>query len=365
MIKKHVPDYIKTLVPYPPGKPIEEVERELGISGSIKLASNENPLGPSPKALEAIHRKTKDLHRYPDGSSYYLKERLSKHLGVGPDHLIVGNGSNEIIEFLIRLLVREGDEVVMGDPSFIVYRIINQAVGGKNVIIPLKDWNFDLDAMKAAITKRTRLVFIDSPNNPVGTIVTQSDFARFMEGMPDHLLVVLDEAYREFVTDEGSVDFFSFMRGDRPVISLRTFSKAYGLSGIRVGYGIAVPEIISMLERVRQPFNINSLAQAAATAALDDEEFLQHTLSVTREGLAYLYGQFEEMGLSYVPSQTNFILVDVGKPANEVFQAMLHEGVIVRSMSSYGLATHERITVGTMPENERLIRALKKVLKKG
>jgi len=186
-----------------------------------------------------------------------------------------------------------------------------------------------------------------------------------MEGMPDHLLVVLDEAYREFVTDERSVDFFSFMRGDHPVISLRTFSKAYGLSGIRVGYGIAVPEIISMLERMRQPFNINSLAQAAATAALDDEEFLQHTLSVTREGLAYLYGQFEEMGLSYVPSQTNFILVDVGKPANEVFQAMLHEGVIVRSMASYGLATHERITVGTMPENERLIRALKKVLKKG
>ena len=253
----------------------------------------------------------------------------------------------------------------MGDPSFIVYRLINQAVGGKNVIIPLKDWNFDLDAMKAAITQRTRLVFIDSPNNPVGTIVTQSDFTRFMEGLPEHLLVVLDEAYREFVMDDNSVDFFSLMRDGYPVISLRTFSKAYGLSGIRAGYGIAVPAIISMLERVRQPFNINSLAQAAATAALDDEQFLQHTLSVTREGLSYLYGQFEEMGLSYVPSQTNFVLVDVGRPANEVYQAMLREGVIVRSMASYGLMTHERITVGTMKENERFIRALKKVLNKG
>jgi histidinol-phosphate aminotransferase len=365
MITKYVPDYIKTLKPYPPGKPIEELERELGITGSIKLASNENPLGPSPKALAAIEKKAKDLHRYPDGSSYYLKERLSRHLGVGPDHLIIGNGSNEIIEFLIRLLVREGDEVVMGDPSFIVYRLINQAVGGKNVIIPLKNWNFDMDAMKAAITKRTRLVFIDSPNNPVGTVVSQSAFARFMEGLPDHVLVVLDEAYREFVTDDQSVDFFSFMKKGHPVISARTFSKVYGLAGLRVGYGIAVPEVISMLERVRQPFNTNSLAQAAATAALDDEEFLRHTLSVTREGLSYLYGQFEEMGLSYVPSQTNFVLVDVARPANEVYQEMLHEGVIVRSMASYGLTTHERITVGTMAENERLVRALKKVLKKG
>ncbi|MBN2225716.1 MAG: histidinol-phosphate transaminase [Deltaproteobacteria bacterium] len=365
MIKKHVPDYIQTLTPYPPGKPIEELERELGITGSIKLASNENPLGPSPKALAAIEKRTKDLHRYPDGSSYYLKERLSQHLGVGSDHLVIGNGSNEIIEFLIRLLVRVGDEVVMGDPSFIVYRLINQAVGGKNVIIPLKDWNFDLDAMKAAITDRTRLVFIDCPNNPVGTTVKQSDFARFMEGLPEHLLVVLDEAYQDFVTDTNAVNFFSFMDKGHTVISLRTFSKAYGLSGLRVGYGIAAPGIMSMLERVRQPFNINSLAQAAATAALDDEQFLQHTLSITREGLSYLYGQFEEMGLSYVPSQTNFVLVDVGRPANEVYQAMLREGVIVRSMASYGLKTYERITVGTMKENERFIRALKKVLDKG
>lgn len=365
MVTKYVPDYIKTLTPYPPGKPIEELERELGITGSIKLASNENPLGPSPKALEAIGKRAGDLHRYPDGSSYYLKERLSRHLGVGMDHLIVGNGSNELIEFLIRLLVRVDDEVVMGDPSFIVYRLINQAVGGKNVIIPLKDWNFDLDRMKAAITKRTRLVFIDSPNNPVGTVVKQSDFARFMEGLPDHVLVVLDEAYRDFVTDKDAVDYWKWMKGPQPVMSLRTFSKAYGLAGLRIGYGIAVPEIISLLERVRQPFNTNSLSQAAATAALDDTGFLERTLSVTREGLSYLYGQFEEMGLSYVASQTNFVLVDVNQPANDVYQAMLREGVIVRSMASYGLKTHERITVGTMAENERLVRALRKVLKKG
>jgi len=365
MVTKHVPDYIKTLTPYPPGKPIEELERELGITGSIKLASNENPLGPSPKALAAIEKRAKDLHRYPDGSSYYFKERLAKHLGVGMDHLIVGNGSNEIIEFLIRLLVREGDEVVMGDPSFIVYRLINQAAGGKNVIIPLKGWDFDLDAMKAAVTPRTRLIFIDSPNNPVGTVVKKADFARFMKGLPEHVLVVLDEAYCEFVTDKDAVDFREWMKGPQPIISLRTFSKVYGLSGLRVGYGVAIPEIISMLERVRQPFNTNSLAQAAATAALDDEAFVKETLSVTREGLSYLYGQLEEMGLFYVPSQTNFILVDVQKPANEVYQALLREGVIVRSMASYGLKTHERITVGTMAENERLVKALRKVLNKG
>jgi histidinol-phosphate aminotransferase len=365
MIEKIVPDHIKTLVPYPPGKPIEELERELGITGSIKLASNENPLGPSPKALAAIARRAADLHRYPDGSSYYLKERLSRHHGLPMDHFLVGNGSNEVIELIIRTLVRPGDEVVMGDPSFIVYRLINQAAGGKNVIIPLKGWDFDLDRMKGAITDRTRLIFIDSPNNPVGTVVKKKAFADFMAGLPNHLLVVLDEAYREFVTDSDAVDFADWMTGGVPTISLRTFSKAYGLSGLRVGYGIAVAGIISMLERVRQPFNINSLAQAAATAALDDTEFLKQTLSVTREGLSYLYGEFDAMGLPYVHSQTNFVLVDMKQPAGEVYQALLREGVIVRSMASYGLPTYQRVTVGTDQENKRFIKALKKVLKKG
>jgi histidinol-phosphate aminotransferase len=365
MIRKIVPDHIKTLVPYPPGKPIEELERELGITGSIKLASNENPLGPSPKALEAIAQKAADLHRYPDGSSYYLKERLSRHHNLPMDHFVVGNGSNEIIELIIRTLVRPDDEVVMGDPSFIVYSNNNQAAGGKNVIIPLKGWDFDLDRMKGAITDRTRLIFVDSPNNPVGTVVKKKAFADFMEGLPDHLMVVLDEAYREFVTDPDAVDFADWMAGTVPIISVRTFSKAYGLSGLRVGYGIAVPSIVSMLERVRQPFNINSLAQAAATAALDDTEFLEETLSITREGLSYLYGEFDAMDLPYVPSQTNFVLVDMKQPAGEVYQALLREGVIVRSMASYGLATHQRVTVGTDQENKRFIKALKKVLKKG
>ena len=365
MIEKLVPDYIKSLIPYPPGKPIEELERELGITGSIKLASNENPLGPSPKALAAIAQKAADLHRYPDGSSYYLKERLSRHHGLPMDHFVVGNGSNEIIELIIRTLIRPGDEVVMGDPSFIVYRLINQAVGGKNVIIPLKDWDFDLGAMKAAITDRTRLVFIDSPNNPVGTIVKEKAFAHFMNDLPDHLMVVLDEAYQEFVTDPDAVDFAKWMKGTQPIISLRTFSKAYGLSGLRVGYGIAAGGIVSMIERVRQPFNVNSLAQAAATAALDDTEFLKKVLSVTQEGLAYLYGEFEAMDLPFVPSQTNFVLVDVKRPAGEVYQALLREGVIVRSMASYSLPTHERVTVGTDQENRRFINALNKVLTKG
>ena len=240
----------------------------------------------------------------------------------------------------------------------------NQAAGGKNVIVPLKGWQFDLEKMKASITDRTRLVFIDNPNNPVGTNVKEKDFARFIEGVPEHVVVVLDEAYREFVTDPENADFFRYFNGRTPVISIRTFSKAYGLSGLRIGYGIARPEVISILERVRQPFNVNSLAQVAAVAALDDAEFLEKTLSVNREGFAYLYNQFDEMGLEAVPSHTNFILVDVGLPASEVYEKLLREGVIIRSMAPYGLKTHLRITSGLPEENQRCVKALKKVLGK-
>jgi histidinol-phosphate aminotransferase len=362
MIESLVPDYIKKLKPYPPGKPIEELEREYGITDSIKLASNENPLGPSPKAVEAIRAHADAVHRYPDGSCYYLKKRLSEKHEFELDHFIIGNGSNEIIEFLIRTLVREGDEVVMGDPSFIVYRLITQGVGGKSVIVPLKDWKFDLDAMKAAVTDKTKLIFIDNPNNPVGTTITDTEFTKFLGGLKKELVVVLDEAYKEFDTTKKSPEFSDFIYGDIPIISTRTFSKLYGLSGTRIGYGIARPEIISMLDRIRSPFNVNAIAQAAATAALNDDDFVERTLTVTREGMAYLYDEFEKMGIGYIPSEANFILIDVGKPAPEIYEALLREGVIVRSMAGYGLPTYVRVTLGLPEENERFVRALQKVL---
>lgn len=362
MIEKLVPKYIQTLTPYPPGKPIEELEREYGITDSIKLASNENPLGPSPRAVEAIREAAENIHRYPDGSYFYLKKRLGELHGLSPDHFIIGNGSNEVIEFLIRALVGVGEEVVMGDPSFIVYRLVTQAVGGKNVIVPLKDWKFDLDAMKKAVTDRTKLIFIDNPNNPVGTTITDKDFGRFMADLPDTLVVVLDEAYKEFVVGEGHVDFSRYMTGPVPIVSTRTFSKLYGLSGLRIGYGVARPEIIGLIQRIRSPFNVNHIAQAAATAALDDTEFIERTLAVNKEGMDYLYGEFERMGLFAVESHTNFILLDTKKQAADVYEGMLRKGVIVRSMKGYGLPTFIRVTVGTPEENRRFVAALDAVL---
>jgi histidinol-phosphate aminotransferase len=254
------------------------------------------------------------------------------------------------------------DEVIMGDPSFIVYRLVTQAVGGKNVIIPLKDWKFDLDAMKQAVTDRTKLIFIDNPNNPVGTTISDEEFERFISDLPDTLVVVLDEAYKEFVVGEGHVDFSRYMTGSVPIVSTRTFSKLYGLSGLRIGYGIALPEIIGMIQRIRSPFNVNHIAQAAAIAALDDTEFIERTLAVNKEGMDYLYAEFERMGLFAVESHTNFILLDTKKPAPEVYEAMLKQGVIVRSMKGYGLPTYIRVTVGTPDENRRFIAALDAVL---
>jgi histidinol-phosphate aminotransferase len=306
-----------------------------------------------------------DVHRYPDGSCFYLKEKLSKIQGLKPENYIIGNGSNEVIEFLIRVLVREGDEVIMGDPSFIVYRLVTQAVGGKSVIVPLKDWVFNLDAMKGAITDRTRLIFIDNPNNPVGTTIKKDDFSSFIEGIPKSLVVVLDEAYKEFdITGESPV-FSDYMEGDVPIISTRTFSKLYGISGTRIGYGVAVPEIISMLNRIRSPFNVNSVAQAGAVAALDDHDFVKRTIDLTRSGMDYLYGEFERLGLDYVPSQANFVLVDTELPSPDLYNALLKEGVIVRPMAGYGLKNHIRVTLGMMEENERFMAALKKILDKG
>jgi len=356
-----VPEWIRTLTPYPPGKPIEEVERELGIRDSIKLASNENPLGPSPKAVAAIAAVLADLHRYPDGSAFYLKRRLAERLGVSEAELIVGNGSNEIIELAVRTFLRPGDEAVMADQAFVVYRLVVQSAGGSSRMVPLRDFTHDLEAIAATVTPRTRLVFLGNPNNPTGTIFRRAAWRAFLGRLPEHLLVVADEAYAEYVEDPEYPDTIR-ERGDRvPVLSLRTFSKLYGLAGLRIGYGVAAAPVIDALDRIRQPFNVNALALAGARAALDDEEHVRRTLAANRAGMAFLVEACRALGLAHVPSAANFVLVRVGDGAR-VYEALLRRGVIVRPVAVYGFPGHVRVTVGTEAENARFVAALRAVL---
>ncbi|MBI4844618.1 MAG: histidinol-phosphate transaminase, partial [Nitrospirae bacterium] len=268
MIK--TPEYIKTIKPYVPGKPVEELERELGITGSIKLASNENPLGPSPHVIAALNKGIAGLNRYPDGSAYYLKKSLSEKLGVSPDEMLLGNGSNEVIELAVRTFLAPGDEAISARPSFVVYSTIVQSAGGKNIIVPLKEWRHDLDAMASQITGKTKIIFIANPNNPTGTINTDAEMDVFMKRVPENVLIVVDEAYNEYVTSHEYADSMKYFRQGKNILILRTFSKIYGLAGLRIGYGIADASIITEMNKVRQPFNINSLAQAAALAALED-----------------------------------------------------------------------------------------------
>ena len=357
-----VPAWIRTLAPYAPGKPIEELERELGIRDSIKLASNENPLGPSPKALAAIAAALPDLHRYPDGSAFHLKRRLAERLGVAPETLVVGNGSNEMIELLVRTFLRPGDEAVMADQAFVVYRLVVQAAGGASRIVPLRDFTHDLEAIAAAIGPQTRLVFLANPNNPTGTIFRRPAWERFLRRVPREVVVVADDAYAEYADDPEYPDTVH-ERGDgaATVVTLRTFSKLYGLAGLRIGYAVAPPAVADVLERVRQPFNVNALALVGALAALDDHDHVARTLAANRAGMAELVRAFEALGLAHVPSAANFVLVRVGDGAR-VYDALLRRGVIVRPMGGYGFPEHVRVTVGTAAENERLVAALRAVL---
>jgi histidinol-phosphate aminotransferase len=358
-----VPEWIRTLTPYPPGMPIEELERELGIHDSIKLASNENPLGPSPKAVEAIVRALPTLHRYPDGSAFYLRRKLAQRHGVSPDEIIVGNGSNELIEMLARTFLRPRDEAVMADQAFVVYRMVTQAVAATARIVPLRNFTHDLEAIAEAVTARTRLVFVANPNNPTGTIFLRGMWEAFLRSLAGRqLLVVADDAYAEFATDPEYPDTIACRgSGEVPVVSLRTFSKLYGLAGLRVGYAVAPVGIVDALGRVRQPFNVNALALVAATAALDDHEHVSRTLSVNREGMAYLTHELDRLGVPWVPSNANFLLVRVGRGAR-VYEALLRQGVIVRPMDGYGFPDHLRVSVGLPDENARCIHALEAVL---
>lgn len=342
---------------YEPGKPIEYVARELGLdpAGISKLASNENPFGPSPLAVAAATRALQHAELYPDGGCFELRQKLAAHAGVGADELIIGNGSNEIIELIGHALLGPGDEVVMGNPAFVVYKLVTLLFGAKAVEVPLVNHQHDLRALAAAITPRTKLVFVCSPNNPTGTANTEAELLAFAAALPPHVVAVFDEAYAEYV--ENVPDLRPLVRQGQNVIRLRTFSKIYGLASLRVGYGHASAEIISVLNRVRQPFNVNAIAQAAAVAALDDHAFAQRCARDNRAGLAQLEAGFRQLGLEYVPSVANFILVKVGNGL-AVFDALQRRGLIVRPVKSYGLPEWVRVTVGTAEQNARLLKEL-------
>ena len=361
-IVEQVPDYIRTLIPYEPGKPIEEVEREYGVSNSIKLASNENPLGPSPKALAVIREKMEQLHLYPDGDCFYLKRGMAQKLGVVPENLIFGNGSNEIIELAVRTFMRPGDDAVMAEQAFVVYPLVVQAVGGNIKAVPLRNYTHDLAAIGDAVTRQTRVVFLANPNNPTGTIYRRDEWERFLGKVPPDLLLIVDEAYFEYVQDPAYPDSLRYHAADRAILTLRTFSKLYGLAGLRIGYGVGSKELIDMMQRVRQPFNVNAAAQWAALAALDDIDHVKRSLEVNRQGIEYLQAEFTRLGLGFVPSDANFILVRVGK-GQAVFKQLLRQGVIVRPMEGYRFPEHVRVTVGTMEENRKFVDALQRVIK--
>lgn len=358
-----IPDYILAIEPYKPGKPLEELEREYGIGDSVKLASNENPLGPSPKALAAIGEHLKRLHRYPDGGGFALTAKIAAKLGIKADAIVLGNGSDDVIAMLSRALLKPGDEALVPRPSFLMYAISVQCVGARPVFVPLTDaLAIDLEAMRQSVTPRTRLVFLCNPNNPTGTVISAAALESFLRDLPPDITVVLDEAYIEFVRAPNCAAGLELLDCGRPVVILRTFSKTYGLAGLRIGYGIMPPELAAILHRVRQPFNAGSLAQAGAAAALDDDAFLQQTIRLVHSGLDYLFARLDDLGLRYFPTQANFFLIDVRTDADAVFEKLLAEGVIVRSMRSYGYPHYIRVNAGLPAENERFAAALGRVL---
>ncbi|MBI3252986.1 MAG: histidinol-phosphate transaminase [Candidatus Omnitrophica bacterium] len=350
---------------YEPGKPLEELEREYGVKRAVKLASNENSLGPSPKALVAAKKALARVHRYPDGGSFYLRRRLSKFLGVRPETLIFGNGSDEILVMAARAFAGKGDEVLIADPTFLIYEIASRAEGANVVKVPMKNFHYDLEAMRGRLGARTKLIFIANPDNPVGTYIQKGPLLRFLKAVPRRAVVVLDEAYHEFARQEKDYPrSLELLKTFDNLIVTRTFSKAYGLSGLRIGYGVARPEVIRSLNKVREPFNVNLVAQAAAAAALDDTAHLRRTLRMVKEGRAVLQKALTALGFAVVGTATNFILADAKTDARILYEKLLRKGVIVRSMHAWGMDTFIRVTIGRPEENRKLINALKEILKK-
>lgn len=354
---------VKTIKAYEAGKPLKEVEREYGISSAVKLASNENPFGFSPRVTEAVQHQLQTMNRYPEPVAHDLVEKMAARYGVSAGNIVLGNGSDDIIALLAHGFLNPGDEAVMPLPSFLMYEISVKTAKGVPVMVPLVDFTTNLDGLVEAVTEKTRMVFVTNPFNPTGATLTAEEFAGFSARIPENVLIIVDEAYIEFVRDSRVYDSLAAPLADPRIVTLRTFSKAYGLAGFRIGYGIMDREVAEILNRIRQPFNVNGLAQAAAEAAFEDGEFLAHSISATHQGLDFLTGELRAMGLEVLPTQSNFFMVDVRRDAGEVFRSMLREGVIVRSMASYGFQTFLRINAGTPEENRACVDALARVLK--
>ncbi len=361
-MKSLIRENIREIDPYPPGKPIKEVERELGIEEAVKLASNENPLGPSPKAVEAMEQALKEVNLYPDGNGYYLKRALAAHLNVKEENLILGNGSDEIIRMIAETFLNEGEEAIMGEPAFLIYRLAAKIMKGRCRLVNLKDSTHDLMAMAGTINKKTKLIFIANPNNPTGTMVAAEEVASFMKKVPEEVIVIFDEAYYEYIERDDFPQTIDYLGEGRRVITLRTFSKIYGLAGLRIGYGIGPEEFIKGMNRVRQPFNTNSLAQVAALAALKDQEHVKKSRKANREGKDFLYEELKKLKISYIPSQANFVLINVGEEGKVISRKLMQEGIIVRPMEMYNLPNFIRVTVGTEEENKKFITAMRAVL---
>lgn len=349
--------------PYKPGKPIEEVVRELKLRGEvIKLASNENPLGPSPRAVTAMRQALKGMQLYPDDNCFYLKHRLAEKFGCHDDQIILGNGSVEIILFAALAYLSPAEAAVMSDGAFCMYRIATQVVGGQIISVPMRNYTHDLEAMAAAITPDTRLVYIANPNNPTGTMVRKPELDRFMSRVPDTVLVIVDEAYGEYISDPDYPDSFEYLRQGRNIMIVRTFSKIFGLAGLRIGYGFTLPEILADVSKMRLPFNVSRIGQIGALAALDDVAHIRRSKRVNDAGKALLYDEFRKLGLDYIPSSANFVMVDFARDAMPVFESLQRKGVIARPIREYGFPNALRISIGTELQNRKLLRALKTIL---
>jgi len=363
MIWKLANPQLRDLAVYEPGKPIEETASKLGVDPDsiIKLASNENPLGPSPKAIEAMHATLENVQLYPDGGSFYLREALAVRLGFTPENIILGNGSNEVIEFLGHAFLHRGDDVITSEYAFIAYKLIATLFGACTIETRSPDYQQDLEAILETITPKTRVIFIANPNNPTGALISQDKIDKFMSRLPENIIVVFDEAYFEFL--DSPPDTLQYVREGKNIVVLRTFSKIHGLAGLRIGYGVARPDLIAVLEKTRQPFNVNSIAHAGALAALKDEAHQHETKRVVDQGRAYLEEQFAAMKLHFVPGAANFIMVNVDD-ATGVFQKLLAKKIIVRPLKGYQLPEWVRISVGTMEQNKQCIAALKEIFPK-
>jgi len=361
-LERIIPRHIQSIPPYVPGKPVAELQRELGLLEATKMASNENPLGPSPLAIKAIEKHLHEAHVYPESSAPELRAGLASRLGINPDSIILGNGSDEIMQMATHVFIQPEDEAVMSEHDFSMYRICVRAFGGKPIRVPLKNYRPDLGAMVKAIKERTKLIFLAVPNSPTGSIVSRAEFESFLKDLPrQQLILVVDEAYREYVQDADCPIGLDYISSELPILVLRTFSKIYGLAGLRVGYGISQPWLVEVLNRVRPPFNVNSLAQVGALAALNDTEHVNRSVKLTRDGMDYLAIEFSALGLQFIPSQANFMAFRLGEATKECYEALLREGVIVRHLASFGMDEWIRVTIGTDDENRKFIKALRKV----